>query len=134
MTAITVLGQNRADLGFEELDTSAIVPVRGGNDDDEDANHRQPGGDTSIAGHRIASRFKLLSRRKPWLPSTVIVEQIISPSGMLGVERRVRLLKVVDVVVVASFLITSIDQGLKVERDVLIRLTKRKSDRGQSLS
>jgi hypothetical protein len=52
---------------------------------------------------------------------------------MLGVERRVRFLKVVDVVVVASFLVASIDLGLKVEREIMIRLSKRNGDRGQAI-
>ena len=69
-----------------------------------------------------------VTRRKPRLPSTVIAEQIIGPSGMIGVERRARLLKVVDIVVVASFFVASIDQGVKVEHDVMIGLTERDGD------
>jgi hypothetical protein len=74
-----------------------------------------------------------VTRRKPRLPSTVFAEQIIGPLGMIGVERRVRLLKVVDVVVVASFFVASIDQGLEVECDIMIGLTERDGDCGQAI-
>ena len=66
-----------------------------------------------------------LSRREPRLSSAVFAEQFIGPLDMIGVEWGVGLSKVVDVIVVPGILIASIDQGLEIERDVLICLTKR---------
>jgi hypothetical protein len=68
------------------------------------------------------------------LPATVFAKQGIGPLGMFFIERGVGLFTVVDVVVVPSFLVTLFDQGLEVERDVMIRLTKRNGNRGQPLS
>jgi hypothetical protein len=60
----------------------------------------------------------------------MFAKQGIRPLGMILIERRVGLFTIVDVVVVASFLVTPADQGLEIERDVLIRLAKRNGDRG----
>jgi hypothetical protein len=68
------------------------------------------------------------------LAATVLAKQGIGPLGMFFIERGVGLFTVVDVVVVPSFLVTLFNQGLKIERDVMIRLTKRNGDRGQPLS
>ena len=68
------------------------------------------------------------------LPATVFAKQGIGPLGMFFIERGVGLFAVVDVVVVPSFVVTLFNQGLKLERDVMIGLTKRNGDRGQPLS
>src|SRR5258708_29273651 len=68
------------------------------------------------------------------LPESLLAEQRVGPLGVFATERRVGFFVVVDVVDVTPFVAALVEYGLKIEWDVLIRLSQGNGDGRQPLT
>ncbi len=63
------------------------------------------------------------------LAETLLAEQGVGPGDIVAFQRWVGLLGVVDIFDVSSFVDALIQDGLEIERDVVIALSERNGDR-----